>query len=389
MKAARAPVSIRLMIMLGTLLAGISSCRFMPASQTLGMRTLSLSAASASVLVIIVNQGSLSAMRATGALVAASARPRERVFILGSQGGAILASSQAPPSPTARVTDPPAPLSSQPTSFQKARYRQAVRQYRAVLLRARRALQKEQQQELAAWASSTVAKAAVRPVLQSTRTAGISADLGAAVSDLSSMRQAGLGGAPAVIAIIGVDVTTALPVPKSTASLQSSTVVMDDFAGTATEEAAWQAGFVQGGAARAVILTPATDDQLAPVVEQGLDGAVADTLTSVLFGLGQYQLQATARPQLRRLLHLLTVTYPHATATINGYTDSLPAPGGNILLSRQRAQAVEEWLIAHGAAAGRLQVFGYGDTDPVAPDSSRGQPLNRRVVVVIDPALSA
>ena len=166
MKAARAPVSIRLMIMLGTLLAGISSCRFMPASQTLGMRTLSLSAASASVLVIIVNQGSLSAMRATGALEAASARPRERVFILGSQGGAPLASSQAPPSPTARVTDPPAPLSSQPTSFQKARYRQAVRQYRAVLLGARRALQKEQQQELAAWASSTVAKAAVRPVLR-------------------------------------------------------------------------------------------------------------------------------------------------------------------------------------------------------------------------------
>jgi len=31
--------------------------------------------------------------------------------------------------------------------------------------------------------------------------------------------------------------------------------------------AAWQASLVQGGAARAVILTPATDDQLVPVVE--------------------------------------------------------------------------------------------------------------------------
>ena len=147
---------------------------------------------------------------------------------------------------------------------------------------------------------------------------------------------------------------------------------------------------MQGGAARAVILTPATDDQLAPVVEQGLDGAVAGTRDQRPVRPRPVQLfQATARPQLRRLLHLLTVTYPHATATINGYTDSLPAPGGNILLSRQRAQAVEEWLIAHGAATRRLQVFGYGDTDPVAPDSSRGQPLNRRVVVVIDPALSA
>ena len=300
-----------------------------------------------------------------------------------------MASSQAPPSPTSRVPDPPAPLSSQPTSFQKARYRQAVRQYQAVVLRARRALQTEQRQELETWARSTVARAKVRPVLQSTRTVSISADLGAVISDLSSMRQAGLGGAPTVIAIIGIDVAAALSVPKSTASLQSSTVVVDDFAGTANEEAAWQASFVQSGAARAVILTPATDNQLAPVVEQGLDGALTDTLTSVLFGLGQYRPQPAALPQLRRLLRLLTVIYPHATATIDGYTDNLPAPGGNILLSRQRAHAVEEWLIAHGVAAGRLQAFGYGDTDPVAPDTSRGQPLNRHVVVVIDPAVSA
>jgi outer membrane protein OmpA-like peptidoglycan-associated protein len=46
------------------------------------------------------------------------------------------------------------------------------------------------------------------------------------------------------------------------------------------------------------------------------------------------------------------------------------------------------WLVAHNVAAGRLQAFGYGDTDPVAPNTSGGQPLNRRVVVVIDPAVA-
>ena len=91
---------------------------------------------------------------------------------------------------------------------------------------------------------------------------------------------------------------------------------------------------------------------------------------------------------MRRLLHLLAVRYPHATATVNGYTDSLPVPGGNLRLSRLRAQEVEQWLVAHGIAAGRLQAFGYGDTDPVAPNTSAGQPLNRRVVVVIDPAIA-
>jgi outer membrane protein OmpA-like peptidoglycan-associated protein len=165
-------------------------------------------------------------------------------------------------------------------------------------------------------------------------------------------------------------------------------VIVGDFTGTADQQAAWQASFAQSGAARAVILTPATGGQLATVVEQGLDGAVTDSLTSVLFGLGQYHLRAAALSQLRHLLHLLIVVYPHATATINGYTDSLPAPGGDLLLSRRRAQAVMVWLTTHGVAAGRLQAFGYGDTDPAAPETSKGQPLNRRVVVVIDPVVA-
>ena len=119
-------------------------------------------------------------------------------------------------------------------------------------------------------------------------------------------------------------------------------------------------------------------------MDQGLDGATADTLTSVLFGLGKYTLQKAALPQLRQLLHLLTVTFPNATATIDGYTDSLPAPGGNALLSMQRAQRVLTWLVAN-ESTGRLEAVGCGDTDPVAPNTPHGQPLNRRVVVVIDP----
>jgi outer membrane protein OmpA-like peptidoglycan-associated protein len=177
--------------------------------------------------------------------------------------------------------------------------------------------------------------------------------------------------------------------PEPLTGLQASTVVVDDFPGNTNEEAAWQASLVQSGAARAVVLTPATDDQLIPVVREGLDGAIIDTLTSVLFGLGQYKIQTAALPQLGQLLRLLSVAFPQATASINGYTDSLPVPGGNLQLSRIRAQAVQQWLIKHGIAAGRLQAFGYGETDPVAPNSPAGQPLNRRVVVVIDPATSA
>jgi hypothetical protein len=215
---------VRLLLMFGALLLGISSCRFMPVAQLRAVHTLSVTASRASVLVIIVDEDSRAALRATGALVAASARPREQVIILTSRGGAVLASSRAPASPTLQVPAPPAPPPSHPTSFQEARYRQAVRQYQGVVRRAWAALRRQQQQELATWAKSTVAKAEASPVLHSTQTASISVDLGLAVSELSSLRQAGVGyGAPAVIAIIGVNAATALSAPTAPASLESST----------------------------------------------------------------------------------------------------------------------------------------------------------------------
>ncbi len=187
---------------------------------------------------------------------------------------------------------------------------------------------------------------------------------------------------------MGVSETVAQSAPVPPAGLLGSTVVVADFPPSDSEEAAWRASLMQAGAAGVTLLTTATDDQLTRLVREALDGAITDTLTSVLFGLGQYSLSAAALPQLEKLLTLLTVEYPDATATIIGYTDDLPAPGGNQRLSQLRAQAVADWLIAHAVAGSRLEVFGAGDTDPVAPNTPTGQPLDRRVDVIIDPAPS-
>ena len=386
MKFSRAPASVRLMLAVGVLLAGISGCRVLQQGHAQGTRSLRLAAASPSVLVVIADPGSVTVMRATGALVEGTVRAGERVIILSARGGAPLASGKAPGSLTASVPDPPvAPR--HPTSFQRVRYDQAVEKYRTTVARDRAALLIRQRGRLRAWAASVVAQAASRPTLQSTQGTDVGADLGAASSVIASMRQVGLPyGTPAVIATMAVNQAAA---PMPAAGLQASTVVVNDFPGNTAEQSAWQSSLVQDGAARAVVLTPATDDQLVSVVKQGLDGAITDTLTSVLFARGQYTLQPAALPQLRHLLYLLAVKYPHATATVNGYTDNLPAPsyGGNLLLSERRAQAVLQWLIAHKVAVGRVQAFGYGDTDPAVPNTPSGQPLNRRVVTVIDPAV--
>ncbi len=385
-----APALVRLVFLSGAMLLSLSSCRFIPVSQPRGTHMHSVAAPRAAVLVIVVDEDSRAALRATGALAAASVRPGERLVVLGARSGAILASGQAPSSASIEVPARPDPLPSDATSFQKARHAQAVRQYQDILDQARAALLVRQRQELTAWVSSFFTGMLAQITVRSTRNISMRTTLDVAAAYLSSLRQGGLGSAAGiVIAIMGVDAVTARTVPAPLTGLQESTVVVDNFPGGSDEESAWQASLLQGGAARAVLLTPATSDQFVPIVRQGLDGAVTDTLTSMLFARGQYRLQGAALPQLRRLLHLLTVVYRHATATVNGYTDSLPAPGGNLQLSRQRAQEVEQWLTRHGVAAGRLQAFGYGDTDPIARNTPTGQPLNRRVVVVIDPAVSA
>lgn len=372
-------------VMLAATLAG---CGLAPVRTAETAPMLPPPATKSSVLVIITDQGSARAMKATRAVLSDSARAGEHVIIIGDRGVTLLGSSTAPAPPRVRAPEPPAPLPPHPTSFQKARYAKAVQQYQKEFRQAEQALRDRQHAGLASWVQSVAAQAESRATRLRAGSPDVAAALREASADLFSLRQSGDGSATGeTIAIIGVDAAMARSAPTVSANLQGSTVVVDDFPGTDDEEAAWQAALDQGGARRAVVLTPATGSQLIATIQQGLDGAVADTLTSVLFRLGKYALDPAALPQLWRLMYLLTVTYPGATASIDGYTDNLPVPGGNLRLSLRRAEAVFSWLVANRVPGSRLQAVGCGDTNPVAPNTPEGQPLNRRVVVIIDPAL--
>ena len=65
---------------------------------------------------------------------------------------------------------------------------------------------------------------------------------------------------------------------------------------------------------------------------------------------------------------------------IAGYTDSSGDPAKNVTLSQQRAEAVREALIKHGANPDMLVAKGYGSADPIASNDSReGRLRNRRI----------
>jgi outer membrane protein OmpA-like peptidoglycan-associated protein len=76
---------------------------------------------------------------------------------------------------------------------------------------------------------------------------------------------------------------------------------------------------------------------------------------------------------------------------IEGHTDAKGADDYNQKLSEERARAVKSYLLAHGTAADRVTVVGWGERKPIAPnerpdgsDDPEGRQQNRRVEIVVN-----
>ena len=75
---------------------------------------------------------------------------------------------------------------------------------------------------------------------------------------------------------------------------------------------------------------------------------------------------------------------PHVTVTIEGYTDSSGYFRKNIVLSKQRANAVRKALISLGISPKRIKAVGKGPLNPIANNETKeGRALNRRIEAVI------
>ena len=71
---------------------------------------------------------------------------------------------------------------------------------------------------------------------------------------------------------------------------------------------------------------------------------------------------------------------PSMRIGVYGHTDSKGTPGGNLILSKQRAAAVRNYLQGKGIAANRLASEGFGQTKPIADNNTdEGRTKNRRV----------
>ena len=78
--------------------------------------------------------------------------------------------------------------------------------------------------------------------------------------------------------------------------------------------------------------------------------------------------------------------YPTTTAVIEGHTDNVGTVELNMQLSRQRAEAVVDYLVKNfGIDHSRLSAKGYGDSRRIAYNNTpEGRQKNRRINAVID-----
>jgi outer membrane protein OmpA-like peptidoglycan-associated protein len=81
--------------------------------------------------------------------------------------------------------------------------------------------------------------------------------------------------------------------------------------------------------------------------------------------------------------------FPESTVMVKGYTDSRGSEQYNLDLSRRRAEAVKNYLIAKRVGPSRITAVGFGESFPVASnDTESGRQQNRRVEIDIIPTES-
>ena len=112
-------------------------------------------------------------------------------------------------------------------------------------------------------------------------------------------------------------------------------------------------------------------------------------LNNIFFDFDKATLRKTSNVELKNIFNLLT-KYPNMVIEIGAYTDSKGTNAYNEKLSKDRADAVVNFLIEKGIVKDRLVANSYGETMPAAPnenadgsDSPEGRQLNRRVELKI------
>ena len=107
------------------------------------------------------------------------------------------------------------------------------------------------------------------------------------------------------------------------------------------------------------------------------------SILDIQFEINKSTVQREAEEKLDTVVTFMQ-KYPNTTAVIEGHTDEVGASGDNMRLSQSRADSMVSYLAGRGIARSRLRAVGYGETRPIADNSTEiGKRLNRRINAII------
>lgn len=106
-------------------------------------------------------------------------------------------------------------------------------------------------------------------------------------------------------------------------------------------------------------------------------------LKNIFFDTNKFELKAESKAELQKLIEFLQLNKT-VKIEISGYTDDVGNTQANVALSEKRASSVYQYLSANGIPAARLVYKGYGEAQPIAPNTSEdNRALNRRTEFMI------
>ena len=113
------------------------------------------------------------------------------------------------------------------------------------------------------------------------------------------------------------------------------------------------------------------------------DGLVAKLKSDILFDTGKATLKPAAKENLKEMAEIMK-KYPENVLTIKGYTDAVGSTQSNEALSKKRAAAVKETLVAYQLPATTIATEGMGEAAPVGDNKTDlGRKQNRRVEIEV------
>lgn len=152
-------------------------------------------------------------------------------------------------------------------------------------------------------------------------------------------------------------------------------------------------GVIGGGAG---VLIGSKMDKQAQKIEEEIPGAQVervddgivvtfDESSGVYFDTNKFNINTASQATLNKLIGIFN-EYPDTNLLVVGHTDSAGADDYNMTLSKNRANAVTNYLIQKGISKTRLTTNWFGETQPTNDNTTaEGRAKNRRVNIAILP----